>query len=173
MQIQALPPKRKFNVVLDIYNTAAWKGRQFDATFSLDLKRIVPNPADLDRPYAVTFSYFMQGGLIATSTLAQTSLYALHLDFRRNNYIQQLNAPQPYAGNLDFQLIQNAATPTQGRLYAIETMNHPIYLDNLTNLVEVQVATIINSTGAVFNAADGATINNVTKYVVYLHFEAL
>jgi hypothetical protein len=52
-------------------------------------------------------------------------------------------------------------------------MNHPIYLDNLTNLVEVQAATIINSTGAVFNAADGATINNVTKYVVYLHFEAL
>ena len=173
MEIQAQPPKRKFNVVLDIYNTASWKGRQFDATFSIDLKRIVPNPADLARPYAVTFSYVMQGGLIATSTLAQTALYALHLDFRRNNYIHQLNAPQPYVGNLDFELIQNAATPTQGRLYADETINHPIYLDNLTNLTEIQAATIINSTGAVFNAADGSTINNVTKYIIYVHFEAL
>ena len=173
MEIQSQPPKRRFNVVLDIYNTASWKGKQFDATFFIDLKRIVPNPADLNRPYAVTFSYFMQGGLIATSTLTQTALYALHLDFRRNNHIHQLNAPQPYVGTLDFELIQNAATPTQGRLYADETINHPIYLDNLLNLTEIQAATIINSSGAVFNVADNATINNVTKYIIYVHFEAL
>ena len=173
MEIQSQPPKRKFNVVLDIYNTASWKGRQFDATFSIDLKRIVANPADLNRPYAVTFSYYMMGGAFATSTLAATSLYALHLDFRRNNYIHQYGIPQPYAGNLDFQLIQNAATPTLGRLYSIETMNHPIYLDNLTNLIEIQAMTVIAGTSAMFNPTDSATINNVTKYVIYVHFEAL
>jgi hypothetical protein len=173
MEIVSILPKRHFNVVLDIYNTSSWKGRQFDATFTLDLKRIVQDPRDLARPYRITFSYYMMGGAFATSTLSQTSLYALHIDFRRNNNIQLLDKPQPYAGTLQFITVANAATPTLGYLAAYPTDNHSIYLDNLTNLTEVEIATIVNSTGAVFNAADNSGINAITKYAVYLHFEAL
>lgn len=166
-------PKRRFNVVLDTYNTAAWSGRQFDAFWVIDLKRIVPNPAELAKPYKVSFSYYMQGGTFATSTLSQSSLYSLHIDFRRNNNIFQLDKPQPYAGNLYFNTIANAAVPTLGQLIAYPTDNHPIYLENLTNLVQIETATIIPSTGGVFNAADNSGINAITKYIIYLHFEQL
>ena len=166
-------PKRRFNLILDIYNTASWTGRQFDATFTVDLKRIVPNPNDLAKPYKVTFGYFMQGGAFATSGLSQSALYSLHLDFRRNTYIQYLNRPQPYAGNLMFQTIINAATPTLGQLIAYPIDNSPIYLDNLLNLTEIQAATIVNSTPVVFNSSDNSGVNAITKYIIYIHFEEL
>ena len=173
MEVVAVAPKRRFNVVLDTYNTANWSGKQFDANWIIDLKRIVPDPAELAKPYKVTFTYFMMGGAFATSGLSQTSLYSLHIDFKRNNNIFMLDKPQPYAGNLYFNTIVNAATPTLGQLVAYATDNHPIYLDNLTNLTMIETATIVNSTGAVFNSADTAGVNNITKYIIYLHFEQL
>lgn len=173
MEIITVAPKRRFNVVLDIYKTESWTGKQFDANWEIDLKRIVPDPAELAKPYKVNFSFYMMGGAFATSTLSQTSLYALHIDFRRNGNIFQLNKPQPYAGNLYFNTIINAATPTLGQLIAYAPDNHPIYLDNLTNLTQIQTAVIVNSTGGVFNTADNSGINAVTKYAIYLHFEEL
>lgn len=173
MEVVAVAPKRRFNVVLDTYNTANWSGKQFDANWIIDLKRIVPNPAELAKPYKVTFTFFMMGGAFATSGLSQTALYSLHLDFKRNNNIFMLDKPQPYAGNLYFNTIVNAATPTLGQLVAYATDNHPIYLDNLTNLTLIESAIIVNSTGTVFNAADTAGVNNITKYIIYLHFEQL
>jgi len=165
--------KRNFNVVLDIYNTASWTGKQFNPIFQVDLKRLVQNPSDLAKPYKISFSYYMQGGLFATSTLSSTALYALHIDLRRQNSIQNYNKPLTYAGNLIPTLLPNAATPTQLALIARPLDNHEFYVDNLTNLTEIEMMTIIASTGAVFNAADGATINNITKYIVYMHFEEL
>ena len=113
------------------------------------------------------------GGLFATSTISTLVLYALHIDLRRQNSIQLYNKPLTYAGNLQPQPIINAAAPTIGGLIARPTDNHEFYVDNLTNLTEIELMTVFNSTGAVFNPSDGATINNVTKYIVYLHFEEL
>lgn len=165
--------KRNFNVVLDIYNTTSWYGKQFDAIFVVDLKRLVQNPEDLAKPYKISFSYYMQGGVFATSTLSSIALYSLHIDLRRCNSIQLYNKPLTYAGNLIPILLPNAATPTQLALIARPQDNHEFYVDNLTNLTEIEIATIINSTGAVFNASETLGINNVTKYIVYLHFEEL
>lgn len=165
--------KRNFNVVLDIYNTASWTGKQFNPTFQVDLKRIVQNPADLAKPYMITFSYYMQGGAFATSTLSGTALYALHIDLRRYNSIQNYNKPLTYAGNLQPQLILNAATPTQLALIARPIDNHEFYVDNLTNLTEIELMTVVSSTGLMFNSANTVGVNNVTKYLVFLHFEEL
>ena len=173
MEVVSVAPKRRFDVVLDIYNTSSWSGKQFDPTWVIDLKRIVPDPNELAKPYKVTFTYFMMGGAFATSGLSQTALYSLYIDFKRNNNIFMLDRPQPYAGNLYFNTIVNAATPTLGQLVAYATDNHPIYLDNLTNLTGIETAVIVNSTGAVFNAADNTGVNNITKYIIYLHFEQL
>tara|TARA_R110000868_G_scaffold47455_1_gene155601 strand:- start:462 stop:1001 length:540 start_codon:yes stop_codon:yes gene_type:complete len=171
--IQRTITKRNFNVVLDIYNTAAWTGRQFNPVFQVDLKRLVQNPEDLAKPYKITFSYYMMGGLFSTSTISTLVLYALHIDLRRQNSIQNYNKPLTYAGNLQPQPIINAAAPTIGGLIARPQDNHEFYVDNLTNLSEIELVTIINSTGGVFNAADTSAVNAVTKYIVYLHFEEL
>ena len=165
--------KRNFNVVLDIYNTASWTGRQFNPIFQVDLKRLVQNPADLAKPYKISFSYYMQGGLFSTSTLSSTVLYALHIDLRRQNSIQNYNKPLTYAGNLIPTLLPNAATPTQLALIARPLDNHEFYVDSLTNLTEIELATIIASSGAVFNSANNGTINGATSYIVFLHFEEL
>tara|TARA_R110000868_G_scaffold265275_1_gene524069 strand:+ start:741 stop:1259 length:519 start_codon:yes stop_codon:yes gene_type:complete len=165
--------KRNFNVVLDIYNTASWVGKQFNPVFQVDLKRLVQNPADLAKPYKISFSYYMQGGAFATSTLATTVLYSLHIDLRRQNSIQNYNKPLTYAGNLIATTIPNAATPTLLALIARPQDNHEFYVDNLTNLTEIELMTIINSTGAVFNVAETSGINAITKYIVFMHFEEL
>lgn len=165
--------KRNFNVVLDIYNTASWVGKQFNPIFQVDLKRLVQIPSDLAKPYKISFSYYMMGGAFATSTLASTALYALHIDLRRQNSIQNYNKPLTYAGNLIPTLLPNAATPTLLALIARPQDNHEFYVDNLTNLIEIELMTIIASTGAVFNAAESSGINAITKYIVYMHFEEL
>jgi len=67
--------KRRFNVVLDTYNTASFTGAQFDATFQVGLKRLVQNPEDLAKPYKITFSYYMQNGTFANTLLVATALY--------------------------------------------------------------------------------------------------
>ena len=169
--------KTVFTVVCDIYNTTSFSGTQFNATFNLDLKQVVRDVKLLERPYKVSFSYRMATGLAVTSGLCSVAaatpypLYSLHMDFKKGYSIYHQAKPQPYAGNLECQLVLNAATPTTCRLIAAPTDNPPMYLDNLLGVNSVQLVTIINSTGGVFNAADTATINAVTKYAVYLYFE--
>ena len=169
--------KTAFTVVCDIYNTTSWTGTQFNPTFNLDLKQVVRDVKLLERPYKITFSYRMQTGLAATSTLCSVAaatpypLYSLHMDFKKGYSIYHQAKPQPYAGNLECQLVLNAATPTTCKLNASPTDNTPFYIDSLLGITQVQLATIINSSGAIFNAADTAAVNNVTKYIIYLYFE--
>lgn len=169
--------KTAFTVVCDIHNTTSYSGSQFNPTFILDLKQVVRDINLLERPYKISFSYRMATGLAATSGLCSIAaaspfpLYSLHMDFKKGFSIYQQAKPQPYAGNLDCQIIGNATPPTTCRLNAGPTDNAPMYIDNLLGVNSVQLATIINSTGGVFNSANDATINAVTKYIVFLYFE--
>ena len=56
--------KRNFNVVLDIYNTASWTGKQFNPIFQVDLKRLVQNPQDLAKPYKINIFVLYDGRAI-------------------------------------------------------------------------------------------------------------
>jgi hypothetical protein len=169
--------KTAFTVVCDIYNTTSFTGTQFNPIFNLDLKQVVRDIKLLERPYKITYSYRMATGLAATSGLCSIAaaapypLYSLHMDFKKAYSIYQQAKPQPYAGNLNVEIIVNAATPTTCRLNSAPTDNTPMYIPNLLGVTSVQLATIINSTGGVFNVTNDATINAVTKYIIYLYFE--
>jgi hypothetical protein len=163
--------KRRFNVVLDTYNTASFTGNQFDATFQVDLTRLVQNPQDLAKPYKLTFSYYMQNGTFANTLLVATSLYSLNIDMRRKNYIQNYNQPLTYAGNIQAELITQGAGFGATRMIARPEDNPPFYVDNLTNFTEVRISTYVNSTGITLNPTNATNYNNLTKYFVYLHFE--
>ena len=163
--------KRRFNVVLDIYNTASFTGPQFDATFQVDLTRLVQNPEDLAKPYKLTFSYYMQNGSLANTLLVATALYSLNIDMRRKNYIQNYNKPLTYAGNLQAEFVTSGAGFGVTRLIARPKDNPPFYVDNLTNFTEVRITTYVNSTGIIVNPNNPSNYNNLTKYLVYLHFE--
>lgn len=161
--------KRRFNVVLDIYNTDSWTGKQFDATFQVDLKRLVQNPEDLAKPYNVRFSYLSQIASFSTTGANPTMLFSLNIDMRRNKGIQNYNKPETYAGNLQNEY--GGGSFIISRLIARPQDNPPFYVDNLTNLTDVRLETVFNSTGNIINPTNGSTINNVFKYIVYLHFE--
>ena len=169
--------KTSFSVVCDIFNTASFSGTQFNPTFNLDLKQVVRDVKLLERPYKVSFSYRMQAGLAATSGLCSIAaatpypLYSLSVDFKKGYSIYHQAQPKPFFGNLNVELVINAATPTACKLTSAHQDNPAMYLDNLLGVNSVQLATLINSTGGVFNATNDATINGVTKYVVYLQFD--
>jgi len=163
--------KRRFNVVLDTYNTASFTGAQFDATFQVGLKRLVQNPEDLAKPYKITFSYYMQNGTFANTLLVATALYSLNIGMRQKNYIQNYNKPETYAGNIQAELITQGTGFGVTRMIARPEDNPPFYVDNLTNLTEVQLTTYVNSTGIIVNPTNQSSYNNLTKYFVYLHFE--
>jgi hypothetical protein len=93
-------PRINFNIVLDIYDTNSWKGKQFDATFQVDLTRVVQNPADLAKPFKITFAYYMRVDTAAINGILITNLYSLNMDLHRKNSIQNYNKSLTYAGNL-------------------------------------------------------------------------
>jgi hypothetical protein len=92
---------------------------------------------------------------------------------RRKNYIQNYDKPQTYAGNIQAELITQGTGFGVTRMIARPEDNPPFYVDNLINFTEVQLTTYVNSTGIIVNPTNGTSYNNLTKYLVYLHFEEL
>jgi hypothetical protein len=170
-QIQPYKEKRMINVCLDINNTASWTGTQFDAIFAVDLKRIVQNPDDLNRPYRVSFSYYMMAGTLAQTGLVTTNQYAVEIDFKRNTFTQNLNRAKNYMGNLSVNYVNTAATPTLNQLIARPNDNFSFCVDTLANINEIHVTTLTITTAGGAAATTFAGTDANTKYQVYLNFE--
>jgi hypothetical protein len=92
------------------------------------------------------------------------------MDLHRKNSIQNYNKPLTYAGNL----FPSNIIPFNATFIALKARpcdNHEFYVDNATNLTEIRLTTILNASGTMFNPNDTLSVNNATKYIVYLLFE--
>ena len=171
--------KKSFKVVLDSHSIGgnlAYTGIQFDANYNVNLLSQV-DPADIDRPYSVQFTFRSVSSASATSTLTMGNIYALFLNFanKPSNSIQPFHANN-YAGVLSMNNDLTSYTTTAGVTNTnifFDTKasdNAPLIVNSLRNLTSINLNVINTTTNGTFNLANNGAINSATLYVCVLTF---
>jgi hypothetical protein len=182
MRIAQMPLKKNFKVVLDANNTASYSGKQFDASFTVDLNQIIRETWRMKRAYKMTFSFRSISGLFSVNTVTSTKLYKLHIDLGKGTpTMYQYNQTRVPAGIVGVSsegvgVYTNVAAASAFDIpcyfNARPNDNDGVFVNDLQNINTITLNLIDPTTGT-FNSSDNATINTATKYICVLNFQEL
>ena len=159
-----------FKIALVSDNTNAWAGSsKMDALYNIDIKRILPDPTDYDRPYEVTFTFKSISATSASSGLSMTNLYALCLEFGKGYTTFENRFNRNYAGLLTLNNDFTAYTSTACNIYfdTKESDNAPLYLPNIRELNNIRLSVITTNNNNV--VADAVNL----RYTCILTFKQI
>lgn len=174
--------KRFFNVLLDSNVTSSFTGIQHDAYYNINLKELITDHRDLDRPYKMSFYYRSVSALGTTSTLTMNEVYLLALNVGKGrNTISNYNSSllRNVIGVLDLKadlaVTNTVGATTTASLYfdSKHDDNQWIYLKNLVDVTQIHVSLLKSTDLSVFNSANNGPINTSTLYTLLLRFEQL
>lgn len=166
--------KRTFKIVLDSYNTNSYTGTQFNASYYIDLPKIINDESAFDKSYKVYCNFQTIANTANNSEIGLSSLYALSLNFNGIGGLQVYQYDQ--SKNFDFNLpvinlfdtavAPNAQSHTLLRLNEMD--QNPIFLQNIRNMtyINLQVYKYNSSTPAIFNP----NTPDASKYLCILTF---
>lgn len=162
--------KKSFKIALVSDDTSSWFGSsKMDATYNIDLKKVIPDPIDYDKPYEVTFAFRSMSAATGSNGLSMANLYALCLDFRKGYTTFENRLNRNYAGILNLNNDFTAYTSTACNIFfdTKESENAPLYIPNIRELNNIRLSVV--------NVSNNATItDNVNlKYVCILTFKQL
>jgi hypothetical protein len=80
-------PKKIYKVNLVSSDTTSWTGTLYNATYFVDMKKIVKDIADYDKAYKVTFSF--KG--FEDANILTTEIYGIHIDMGKAVPITQFH----------------------------------------------------------------------------------
>jgi hypothetical protein len=164
--------KRVFKVYLDSNKTTSFSGNQFDATYIVDLTKVLTVDADFDKTYNMSFAFRSRSGNGATTGLNMNDVYSLNLELGKgfNTYTANMNrnAVGIIPINNDFTAYTSTACPSFWD--AKDSDNAPITVKNVRNVNTIRLTVVNTTTDAIFNATNDNTINTNTKYVCVLTF---
>ena len=165
--------KRRFKIVLDSNDTSSYIGRQFDATFNIDLTKILQKDEDFLKTYKVSFNFQSIISNSATTGIDNTDIYCLCLDFTRGYNTFWNRMTRNIVGNIsvinDF---TNGVSSTQYRTMfkSNETDNGQFLISNLKGLTSIRLTVYGMVSNNVFNNIDNGTVNTNSKYICILNF---
>ena len=164
--------KRVFKIYLDSNKTTSFSGIQFDATYIVDLTKVLTVDADFDKTYNMSFAFRSRSGNAATTGLTMNDVYSLNLELGKgfNTYTANMNrnAVGIIPINNDFTAYTSTACPSFWD--AKDSDNAPITVKNVRNVNTIRLTVVNTTTDAIFNAINDNTINTNTKYVCILTF---
>jgi hypothetical protein len=175
MSILSNQYKKSFKVILDATNisgTIAYSGIQFNANFAVNLLSQV-DPADIDKPYIVTWAFRSISSTSAVSGLTMGTIYTLYLNFQNKSvnsiqFLNNLNCAGILNLNNDFTTYTSTNCPVFFDTRASD--NAPLLVNSLRNLNNINVNVINTATNTTFNSANNGTVNAATYYVCVLTF---
>lgn len=159
-----------FKIALNSDDTNAWFGSsKMDALYSIDLKKVLPDPTDYDKEYEVSFTFKSMSATSASSGLTMTSLYALCLEFGKGYTTFENRFNRNYVGLLTLNNDFTAYTSTACNIYfdTKESDNAPIYLSNVKDLYNIRLSVITTNNNSVI--ADATNL----RYSCILTFKQL
>ena len=167
--------KKTFKIVLDSNQTASFTGNQFDATYTVDLTKILPDQEDFTKPYEMTFMFRSRAGTATTTLLDQSTVYTLCVDLGKGFNVISSTPSRNIVGiipvNNDFTAYTTTVCPTFWDCKASD--NDSVLIRDLTSITNIKVTVIRANDNTVFNPTNDATINTATKYVCVLSFKQL
>jgi hypothetical protein len=185
VEISALPVKKNYKIWLDTNNTASYSGPQFDASFPVELNKIIQDPWRLKSSYRMTFSFLSRSPTqadMAATGLSTQKTFKLHIDLGKGTpTMYQYNAIRVPAGvvhvkneGVGYYTNVAAASPFNIPAYFAATPNDndPVFINDLLSVCKININLIESGVGT-FNASDDATINTNLKYIVCLNLQEL
>lgn len=164
--------KRVFKVYLDSNKTSSFSGNQFDASYIVDLTKILTVDADFDKTYNMSFAFRSRSGNVAITGLSMNDVYSLNIELGKglNTYTANMNrnAVGIIPINNDFTAYTSTSCPSFWD--AKDSDNSPITVKNVRNVNVIRLTVANTTTDAIFNATNDNTINTNTKYVCVLTF---
>ena len=180
VRIVANPIKKSFKVWLDSNNTSSYSGKQFDANFTVDLNQCVREPWRLNASYAMTFEFISKASTFAIGTVTTTNVYTVHIDLGKGTSSMYRYAGQRTPAGIV--RVSTDGTPVWTVTAGVAdvpcyfnsrpTDNDPVFIENIRDITNINI-NLIQAGSGTFNNADGATINNATKYMCCLSFQEL
>jgi hypothetical protein len=154
---------KSFKIALVSDDISSWTGSsKIDATYYIDIKKVLPDPNEYDKPYEVTFTFRSISASNSVSGLSMGNLIALCLDFSKGYTTFENRFSRNYAGLLTLNNDFTVYTSTACNIFfdTKETENAPIYLPNIRELNNIRLSVINVSTN------DTITDNAFLKYVL-------
>jgi hypothetical protein len=132
-------PKKCYKIICNAFDTTSWGGQLYNAVFPLDLKTVISDPDDFNKPYLMTFQFQS----LQDSNIFYDGAYGIHIHFQgtKTNVMQSNNnAPNNLShGVLVCVTYQGQSSPKfQTQPYD----NDPVYYENLNNITSVQIRVI-------------------------------
>lgn len=159
-----------FKVVLNSYETNSYIGSQFNASYNVDLKKIISSDESFDKQYKVYCSFITKSENIANNEISSTDIYTLSVGFNNvgvNSYDYTMYK------NQSFILPVVNCTDTGGAIHTLlqhtDNDSQPMFIQNIRNLNEIHIS-VYKNTIASQSVFEPATPNN-SKYICVLTFE--
>lgn len=156
-------PKKSFKVNLVSADTTSWSGASLynHATYAVNMRSIVRDPADYQKKYKMTFAF--KTGASTTSSLWNDEVFLIELDFRKaSNIVQNDKSLFTYSGNLNGKMnITASGTYTAGNGY-FDTKpkdNAPAYLENIQDIDNITLSVYGIEYGRYFPPNSSGTLN--------------
>lgn len=155
--------KRTFKVICNSNDTASFTGGLYNATFiNIDLKSIIFDVKDFDKPYYMSVSFISQADTIANSSIDYANVYSLHIDMGKGQNIL-MNRKQKVPSVILPIATDNTGTKTYFRL--TNEMQTPVLIQDLNCIYNITLNVINTTTNATFVPA-----TNPLNYVCVLTF---
>jgi hypothetical protein len=185
VEISALPVKKNYKIWLNTNNTASYSGPQFDATFPVELNKIIQDPWRLKSSYRMTFSFLSRSPAqadMAATGLSTQHIFTVHIDLGKGTpTMYQYNAIRIPAGVVHVKnegvgyytnIASGSAFNIPAYFSATPNDNDPVFINDLLGVSKININLIESGVGT-FNAANDAGINASLKYVVCLNLQEL
>ena len=167
--------KKTFKIVLDSNQTASFTGNQFDATYTVDLTKILPDQIDFERPYEMTFMFRSRAGTGLTTLLDQSTVYTLCIEMGKGFNVISSTPSRNIVGilpvNNDFTAYTSTNCPSFWDCKASD--NESVLIRDLTGVTNIRLTVIRADTNNVFNSINDGTVNTNTKYICVLSLKQL
>jgi hypothetical protein len=167
--------RKTFKVVLDSNDTNSFTGNQFNATYFIDLNKIIFDNEDYDKCYEMTVRFVSRSGDPSVTLLNMNTTYTLYIDLGKGVSTYQFRNQRPISAVLsvmnDFTSYTSTVCPTFWDTK--DSDNAPSLVSNLRNISAIGLTVMQSSNNAIFNSANNATINTNTKYICVLTFREI
>jgi hypothetical protein len=140
--------KKTYKIILNTFDTTSYTtvgGNFYNSVFPIDLKAIIRDPQDYEKPYFMTFSFQS----IEDTNIFYDGAYGIHIDCNKPINVMQNNnnsSNKLYSGVL---VAYTAASRTTPRFLTMPYDNDPVYYTDIKNITAIQIRVVSLQTNAV------------------------
>lgn len=142
--------KKTFKILLDSNHGASYSGTQFNASYYIDLTKLLTNQEDFNKSYLMYCTFKSRADIIANNQITSNDVYYLTIDLYKGFNLYQYNNR---SGNTVYvvPVSVSAETATQQTYFDMKDYdNMPVLITDLNNVSKIYLNLSLASTSSTF-----------------------